>query len=86
MSDPFESYVTGLESPASHLITVTPDDAADLTVPSRALNVGIAGVVRVTTVGGTTADISVAAGITFPVRVTRIWATGTTATNIIAMY
>ena len=85
MNDIFASHTGGLESPASTLISVVPDDAADLAQASRALNVSGSGTVRITTVGGTTATVYVAAGIAFPVRVTRVWASGTTATDIVAM-
>ncbi len=86
MSDPFADHMSGLESPASNLSAVTPDDAADLPQVCRALNVAVSGTVAITTVAGTTATVYVAAGIAFPVRASRIWATGTSATNIVAMW
>lgn len=86
MSDIFSDFSSGLESPATHLLSVTPDDGADLPVASRGINVGTSGAVRVTTVGGTTETVYVAAGSAFPLRVSRIWQTGTTAANIVAMY
>lgn len=85
MSDPFDSHAQSLESPATLLVPVTPDDGADLSMPSRAINVVQSGTVQITTTGGTTATIYVAAGIGFPVRATRIWASGTTASGITAM-
>lgn len=85
MSDPFENHAPGLESPATTLVPVIPDDAADLPQTSRALNVTQSGTVHVTTTGGTTATLFIAAGIGFPVRATRVWATGTTATGITVM-
>ena len=85
MADAFAEFMTGLESPAIRAIDVTPSDTADLAEASRAINVATSGSVRITTTGGTTATIQVAAGIAFPVRATRIWATGTTATNIVAL-
>ena len=85
MSDPFENHNPGLESPATILVPVTPDDAADLTQPSRALNVATSGTVQVTTTAGTTATLYIAAGIGFPVRALRVWASGTTATGITAL-
>lgn len=85
MSDPFENHALGLESPATLLAPATPDDANDLSQPSRAINVAQTGTVRVTTTGGSTATLTIAAGITFPVRATRIWATDTTATGIVVM-
>jgi hypothetical protein len=86
MSDPFATYQSGLSSPAKHLFDVVPDDGADLSVACRALNVSGSGTVRVTSVGGEIVSVSVAAGIAFPVRCSRVWATGTTATGIVAMY
>lgn len=85
MSDPFENHVQGLESPATLLIAITPDDGTDLVRPSRAINVAQSGSVQVTTLGGSTATVYIAAGIGFPLRVSRIWATGTTATGIVVM-
>jgi hypothetical protein len=86
MPDRFQDHTAGLESPASGLLPVTPDDGADLQTASRALNVAQSGFVRITTVEGQTASVHIAAGIAFPVRVTRVWQTGTTATGIVALY
>jgi len=85
MTDNFENFASGLESPPSRIDAVTPDDAADLTVFSRALNVAQSGLVQITTVGGTTASVYIGAGVAFPVRASRIWATGTTAEGIVAL-
>ena len=86
MADTFSSHAESLNTPPSHLLAVTPNDATDLPFASRGLNVAQAGTVRVTTVGGSTATVSIAAGIVLPIRVTRVWATGTTAAGIVAMY
>ena len=86
MSDPFADHQSGLESPASKLSAIIPDDTADLPEACRALNVGGSGTVALTTVGGTTATVYVTAGIAFPVRARRILATGTTATGIVVMW
>jgi hypothetical protein len=85
VTDRFETHTPGLESPASHVFAVVPDDATDLPMASRALSVAQTGLVQVTTTGGTTATIYVAAGGAFPVRAVRIWATGTTASGIVAL-
>lgn len=86
MPDAFADYKASLQSPASSLSPVTPADGADLAQAARALNVATSGAVRITTVAGTTATVYVAAGIAFPVRARRVWATGTTATGIVAMW
>lgn len=86
MADKFSNHVESLSSPPSDLIAVTPDDGQDLPQVSRGLNVATAGQVQVTTLSGTTGTLTLAAGIAFPVRVRRVWATGTTATGIVALY
>ena len=86
MPDAFANNATGLESPATHIFSVTPSDGSDLAHVSRALNVASSGEVRLTTVGGTTATVFVAAGTTFAVRATRVWQTGTNASGITALY
>lgn len=86
MSDQFKTHSTSLESPASGLLAVTPDDDADLACASRALNVGQSGYVAVTTVRGSVGTVYIAAGTPFPIRVSRVWATGTTATDIVALF
>jgi len=85
MSDPFSSYTPSMDGPASKLFPLTPDDANDLGMFVRALSVNSSGLVRVTTVGDTEATIYVAAGAPFPVRVRRVWATGTDATGIVGL-
>ncbi|MEI4488216.1 hypothetical protein V8J36_18640 [Frigidibacter sp. MR17.14] len=82
MSDPFQSHAPSLQSPASHLMAITPNDSTDLAQVPRALNVAASGTVRMITQGGETADVYVAAGIVFPLRPRRVMATGTTATGI----
>lgn len=85
MTDPFRGFTAGLESPALHVAEITPSDTADLDRPTRAINVAQAGTVRVTTITGETGALYVAAGTAFPIRVSRIWATGTTAIGIVAL-
>lgn len=86
MTDTFKDYPNSLLSPASNAYPVTPDDTGDLAYFSRALNVATSGSVRLTTVRGDEVTVFIAAGITFPIRARRIWATGTTAANIVALY
>lgn len=86
MNDIFEGFTSGLESPATRLEAVMPNDSEDLASVSRALNVATSGSVRVTTLGDSTETLHIIAGIAFPVRVRRVWATGTTATGIVALY
>jgi len=86
-ADPFEASRPGLTSPASRGAAVTPSDAADLTTAARALYVGGAGDVTLDTTGGDTLTFaSVPAGMWLPVRTARVRATGTTASDIVAVW
>ncbi|ABD57175.1 spike base protein, RCAP_Rcc01079 family [Jannaschia sp. CCS1] len=83
--DYFKTHQTGLESPATHLIEVVPSDSAPLAFVTRAVTVEAAGYLQVVTAGGDTGRIFMAAGVPFPLRVTQIMATGTTATGIVGL-
>ena len=87
MADDFERYANSIEAPAFRAAAVTPNDSADLAATSRALYVGGAGNVRVTTAGGDTVTFTgVPAGAILPVRVRRVFSTSTTATTILALW
>lgn len=85
MIDPFQNSTHGLESPAIRLASVTPDDQTDLGFVSRAVAVGGEGFVKVTTLTGSVGRVFMVPGAPFPIRATRIWADGTTATDIVAL-
>lgn len=87
MADNFSSFAAGLNSPASDGAAVTPNDSTDLTTSSRYVFVGGAGALKVNLVSGTTLTLTgVTAGTVLPLRVSRVWATGTTATNIAVLF
>lgn len=78
---------SGYDAPASNAFAVTPADGSNLTHAVRALFVGGAGDVKVDTLGGDTVTFTgVLAGSILPVRILKVYATGTTATNIVAVY
>ena len=73
--------------PAYNAVEVAPNDGVDLTNTSRALYVGGAGDVKVDMYGtGTVTFVGVSAGSLLPVRVDRVYSTGTTATSIVALW
>lgn len=73
--------------PAANSIAVTPSDTVSLTATTRALYVGTSGNLTVLMAGGqTTLFTAVPAGSLLPLQVTRVNATGTAATNLIAMW
>lgn len=66
---------------------VTPSDTTDLTITTRYLFVGGAGTLTVDMSNGATVLFTgVLAGSVLPIRVNRVRATGTTATNIVALW
>jgi len=80
-----EFHTSSLTTPATSLFTVIPDDVADLPWVTISLNVATPGTVRVTLMDGSIGDLTVRAGVVFPIRVSRVWATGTTATGIVGL-
>ena len=86
MSDTFQTYQPSLQSPPDRAAAITPSDGTDLAAATRAINVSDPGYVKVTTVGGDTVTLYVAGGVIFPIRALRVWATGTTATEIVGLW
>lgn len=65
---------------------ITPSDVFDLATPS-VVYVGTGGNVQVTTPQGDVVTFAnVASGTVIPVQVCRVWATSTTATNLVRIY
>lgn len=79
------AFYTGATFPASGWTPVTPSNSVNLSFVPQALYIGVAGDISLTDADGNTVVFTVAAGILdlSPVRVN---ATGTTATNIVALY
>lgn len=75
----------GLTSPAVQAEAVTPSNTVDLVNVSRALWVGVAGDVKVTMASGQAVTFTALTIGWHPLRVSRVWSTGTTATNITAV-
>lgn len=69
-------------------MAITPSDSTDLMMsPTTGLYVGVTGDVKVTLYSGAVITLtSLASGIIHPIAVRRVWATGTSATNILAVY
>lgn len=87
MTDLYAGSGDDLLSPASNAAAVTPSDSTPLAIASKRLWIGGAGNVKLTTVGATTVTYTgVPAGTYLQVRAAQVFATGTTATNIVAEY
>lgn len=86
-ADPNKNDQPGLVGPCEHAAAVTPNDSADLATRSRAIYVGTGGDVAVVMAGGEAVTFAgILGGSLLPVRVDRVKATGTTASNIVAVW
>jgi hypothetical protein len=74
--------------PGAYTRAVTPSDTVNLPGGlTRGLNLGVSGDVKVTFSDGSTDTlVGLAAGVPQPYQVLRVWATGTTAASISAIY
>lgn len=73
--------------PATSAAAVTPHDTNELSNVTTRVFVGGAGNLKVTMMDGTDVTFTgVTAGSVLPIRVRRVYSTGTTATNIAAMW
>lgn len=78
----------GLNAPASGGVAIVGDDNNNLAaVPARSLYIGVTGDVKVALAdqGDIVTFKNVPVGI-LPVRIRRLYATGTTATQVLALY
>ncbi|CDZ26305.1 hypothetical protein [Neorhizobium galegae] len=83
MPDRFANTQASLSGPAASGFSITPSDSSDLPETTRALYVGTGGHLSVRMLSGETLALSnVPAGGLLPLRVTRVFATGTTAAAI----
>jgi hypothetical protein len=83
----FASNQSGPGAPYQHAVLVTPSDTDDLANASTALLLSVDGALKVDTEGGETVVFPTGTFLvkTFlPLRVTRVYSTGTTATGIVA--
>jgi len=86
ITDIFKGFTIALGDPISNAVAVAPSDTADLAQVTRALYIGTAGNARVTLASGTVADFAGLAVGWHPMRVARVHASGTTASNIIGCW
>lgn len=73
------------QSSAAFVKQIIPNDTADLPFAARAILVGGGGTIKLTSVGGTTETVTVVPGV-LPIQTRRVWAGGTTATALFALY
>ncbi|MFY2822364.1 spike base protein, RCAP_Rcc01079 family [Ruegeria sp. MALMAid1280] len=84
-TNPFTNRVSSLSGPARDVAPVTPSDTTDLAEVAIGLYVETGGTLAMTTVRGETRTVQVADFSILPVGVTRVHASGTTASGIHAL-
>lgn len=84
--DTFKSFITTVSDPVAHAAQIVPNNGTDLPHVTRVLYVGGAGNIRVTMADGSVVTFMGMTTGWHPVRVSRVHATATTATNIIAAW
>ena len=77
--------MSNVSDPARYGAAVTPSNSVNLPAPTRGLHIGTAGNISIEMSNGTVVFPNVQVGI-FPVQCTRVNSTGTTASNIVAMW
>ena len=88
MADPYASTPDGLSTPARRAAAIVPSDSTDLPNVTKAIYVGTAGDVVLRAVFTDTVSVTfknVQPGMILPVCAKRVMATGTTATNLVAL-
>jgi hypothetical protein len=88
MTDLFKGAPVDLSDPASNLAAIVPNDTTPLPWVTRFIYVGVTGdIVLVANGNGVTVTLkAVPAGAIIPVRAKLVKATGTTATNLVALW
>jgi hypothetical protein len=72
--------------PGTGAFSITPSDSADLSEVTRGIYVGTAGDVKVDMEDGQTVTFTaMSAGVIHPIRVRRVYSTGTDASNLLGV-
>lgn len=82
----YAQQAPGWDSPFPRAVEVAPSDTTPLLQPSRAIYIGVSGDVRVTTVEGDVVTFRNHPVGYLPGQVAMIHATGTTATDFVAVW
>jgi hypothetical protein len=84
MAEIFSGTAGGLESFATGGFAITPSDTVDMTKTARGIYVGAGGDVKIKTWDGSVITlVGCPQGAVIPYFVSRVYATGTTATSLI---
>jgi len=83
----FTGRADAISAPAQRGFAITPNDAADLAAETRGLWIGASGDLALVLASGDEVSlVGAVGGSVLPLRVRRIKATGTTATQLVGLY
>lgn len=85
-ADPFKDHAETTGDPVRNALQIVPDDDNDLSILPRALVALQTGEMRATFQNGEIVTVQIHAGMIYPYRVTRIHATGTTASGFAILW
>lgn len=87
MQDSFKNRVQSLSSPAKHAAPIVPSDSAELQYLTRAVYLGASGDLNAVMASGEEVTFSgMVGGAIYPLRIRAVKSTGTTASDIIALW
>lgn len=79
--------VTSATMSARDCLPITPSNDTDFKVEARAIFIGVGGDIRIRTQSGNTVTFkNLVSGYILPVQVVRVYQTGTTASELIALF
>jgi hypothetical protein len=90
MADKFAKFPSSMDSPAKYAFAITGNNSANLANTVRSVYVGGTGDVKCELAGDPDGSFvvftAVPVGMVIPARIRKVYATGTTATNLIGLY
>ncbi|MEM6465334.1 MAG: hypothetical protein AAF679_02340 [Pseudomonadota bacterium] len=87
MNDIFKHTQVGLSSPVSDGVSLQPSDTVTLPQLTRALYVGVGGDVTARLGSGAVVSFTgMLPGVVYPIRLDRVLASGTTASNLVGLW
>lgn len=86
-ADTFSRFQASVVSPVTNAAAITPHNTNELDYVTRAVYVGATGDLKVAMQdGGEVTFVDVPTGAVLPIRVKKVFATGTDATSLIALW
>lgn len=90
MQDPYQYATAHIQNPITNAFSISPSNTTDLPVTTRSVYIGSSGDLRVTLKdmpdGTFVTYKNMIEGLSYPLRIKRVFSSGTTASNLIGEY